>query len=88
MAEVWISNGNGDIVINDIPIIEYFPKQEDRFVDQLHNTYENPLLYCLKFVLNLRNQVWHPLITLDCMEKFDVECNVIGGGTTGKDYEI
>ena len=32
MAEVWISNGNGEIVINDIPLIEYFRKQEDRFV--------------------------------------------------------
>jgi ribosomal protein S9 len=30
MAEVWISNGSGEIVINDIPIIEYFRKQEDR----------------------------------------------------------
>ena len=60
MAEVWISNGSGEIVINDIPIIEYFRKQEDR------------------------NQVWYPLITLDCMGRFDVECNVIGGGTTGQ----
>lgn len=32
MAEVWISNGTGEVVINDVPIIEYFPKQEDRFV--------------------------------------------------------
>jgi ribosomal protein S9 len=31
MAEVWISNGNGQIAINDIPIVEYFRKQEDRY---------------------------------------------------------
>ncbi|CAB3978590.1 28S ribosomal S9, mitochondrial [Paramuricea clavata] len=60
MAEVWISNGNGQIAINDIPIVEYFRKQEDR------------------------NQVWYPLITLNCMGRFDVECNVIGGGSTGQ----
>lgn len=35
MAEVWVSSGNGQIVINDIPLIEYFRKQEDRFVNQL-----------------------------------------------------
>lgn len=45
-------------------------------------------LYRWKFILDLRNQVWHPLITLDRIEKFDVECNVIGGGTTGIDYKI
>ncbi|XP_046849558.1 28S ribosomal protein S9, mitochondrial-like isoform X2 [Xenia sp. Carnegie-2017] len=60
MAEVWISNGTGEVVINDVPIIEYFPKQEDR------------------------NQVWHPFIALRCMGKYDAECNVIGGGTTGQ----
>lgn len=32
MAEVWISNGNGEIVVNDVPFIEYFCKQEDRCV--------------------------------------------------------
>lgn len=36
-----------------------------------------------KFFFISRNQVWHPMITLNCMTKFDVECNVIGGGTTG-----
>ncbi|XP_028409839.1 28S ribosomal protein S9, mitochondrial-like [Dendronephthya gigantea] len=64
MAEVWISSGTGEIVVNDTPLIEYFCKQEDR------------------------NQVSHPLITLDCMGKYDIECNVIGGGSTGQSGAI
>ena len=30
MAEAWVSNGTGKIIINDTPLIEYFDKLEDR----------------------------------------------------------
>ena len=60
IARVYLSEGKGQITVNDKDYKEYFP------VEQLHYVVEQPL--------NL----------LELKDKFDVKCNLTGGGIKGQ----
>uniref|UniRef100_A0A2C9M1S7 30S ribosomal protein S9 n=1 Tax=Biomphalaria glabrata TaxID=6526 RepID=A0A2C9M1S7_BIOGL len=60
VAKVWIKNGSGKVMINNLNISDYFTRLTHRY------------------------RASEPLIKLNCMDKFDVICQTLGGGKSGQ----